>query len=154
MARKHGAGRSKEPFTPASCSIAVPGPTFGTSLFQDGLMSPRMTHRPSRLAVLALLAGVAVASTGCSRADAARLGAAADAAGAGGRGAAAARLGSAADAAVKVYVPPGSYDEFYAFMSGGFDGQVGVYGLPSGRLLKHVPVFSQNPENGWGYSAQ
>ena len=39
-------------------------------------------------------------------------------------------------------------------MSGGFDGQVGVYGLPSGRLLKHVPVFSQNPENGWGYSEQ
>ena len=36
----------------------------------------------------------------------------------------------------------------------GFDGQVGVYGLPSGRLLKHVPVFSQNPENGWGYSEQ
>ena len=39
-------------------------------------------------------------------------------------------------------------------MSGGFDGQVGVYGLPSGRLLKHVPVFSQSAENGWGYSEQ
>src|SRR6476660_5983403 len=64
------------------------------------------------------------------------------------------RIGEASDAAEKVYVPPGRYDEFYAFMSGGFDGQVGVYGLPSGRLLRHVPVFSQNSENGWGYSEQ
>jgi nitrous-oxide reductase len=67
----------------------------------------------------------------------------------------AARIGdTAADAAQRVYVAPGQYDEFYAFMSGGFDGQVGVYGLPSGRLLRHVPVFSQNPENGWGYTEQ
>jgi nitrous-oxide reductase len=54
----------------------------------------------------------------------------------------------------KTYVAPGTYDEFYAFMSGGFSGQVGVYGLPSGRLLKVVPVFSQNPENAWGYSEE
>ncbi|MDQ6830869.1 MAG: hypothetical protein M3081_18555, partial [Gemmatimonadota bacterium] len=33
------------------------------------------------------------------------------------------------DAASKVYVAPGSYDEFYSFMSGGFSGQVSVYGL-------------------------
>ena len=39
------------------------------------------------------------------------------------------------DAAQAVYVAPGKYDEFYAFLSGGFNGQVGVYGLPSGRLL-------------------
>ena len=63
-------------------------------------------------------------------------------------------LGSAADAAARVYVPPGSYDEFYAFMSGGFSGQVSVYGLPSGRMLKTVPVFSQYPENGWGYAEE
>ena len=67
----------------------------------------------------------------------------------------AARAGNLADdAARRVYVAPGHYDEFYAFLSGGFDGQIGVYGLPSGRLLRHVPVFSQNPENGWGYSEQ
>ncbi len=54
----------------------------------------------------------------------------------------------------RVYVAPGTYDDFYAFMSGGFSGQVGVYGLPSGRLLRVVPVFSQNPENGWGYSEE
>ena len=64
------------------------------------------------------------------------------------------RVGDTGDAAKQVYVGPGKYDEFYAFMSGGFDGQVGVYGLPSGRLLRHVPVFSQNAENGWGYSEQ
>ncbi|MDX9856714.1 MAG: Sec-dependent nitrous-oxide reductase [candidate division Zixibacteria bacterium] len=58
------------------------------------------------------------------------------------------------DAASKVYVAPGTHDEFYAFMSGGFSGQVGVYGLPSGRLLRHVPVFSQNAENGYGYSEE
>ena len=62
-------------------------------------------------------------------------------------------IGSA-DAAVKTYVAPGQHDEFYAFMSGGFNGQIGVYGLPSGRLLKIVPVFSQFPENGWGYSEE
>ena len=88
----------------------------------------------SRLPTLAVvLASLAVA--GCGRANAPR-------------------VGEVGDAAERVYVAPGKYDEFYAFLSGGFDGQVGVYGLPSGRLLRHVPVFSQNPENGWGYSEQ
>src|SRR6476619_7920518 len=58
------------------------------------------------------------------------------------------------DAASRVYVAPGSYDEFYSFLSGGFSGQVAVYGLPSGRLLKVIPVFSQNAENGWGYNEE
>ena len=58
------------------------------------------------------------------------------------------------DAASRVYVAPGAKDELYAFMSGGFSGQVAVYGLPSGRLLKVIPVFSQNPENGWGYTEE
>ncbi len=58
------------------------------------------------------------------------------------------------DAAAKVYVAPGQYDEYYLFTSGGFSGQMGVYGLPSGRLLKVIPVFSQNPENGYGYSEE
>jgi nitrous-oxide reductase len=59
--------------------------------------------------------------------------------------------GTPADASTRVYVPPGSYDEFYAFLSGGYSGQVAVYGLPSGRLLKVIPVFSQFSENGYGY---
>jgi len=58
------------------------------------------------------------------------------------------------DAAEKVYVQPGKYDEFYNFVSGGFNGQVSVYGLPSGRLLKLIPVFSVFPENGYGYSEE
>jgi len=58
------------------------------------------------------------------------------------------------EAAQKVYVAPGTYDEFYAFMSGGFSGQVTVHGLPSGRLIKTIPVFSVFPENGYGFSEE
>jgi nitrous-oxide reductase len=58
------------------------------------------------------------------------------------------------DAAEKTYVPPGKYDELYNFVSGGFSGQVSVYGLPSGRLLRVIPVFSVNPESGYGYSEE
>ncbi|OWY20761.1 nitrous oxide reductase [Sphingobacteriales bacterium UPWRP_1] len=58
------------------------------------------------------------------------------------------------DAAGKVYVAPGKYDEFYNFVSGGFSGQMSVYGLPSGRMLKVMPVFSVNPESGYGYSEE
>ena len=60
----------------------------------------------------------------------------------------------AADAAARTWVAPGSYDEFYGFMSGGFSGQLAVYGLPSGRLFRVIPVFSVNPENGYGYSEE
>lgn len=63
-------------------------------------------------------------------------------------------IGNVADASSRTYVAPGSYDEFYFFTSGGFSGQVGVYGLPSGRLLRVIPVFAQNPENGYGYNAE
>ena len=85
-----------------------------------------------------LLAGaavIAVAAASCSRSTATP-------------------VGAAGDAASKVYVPPGSYDEFYAFVSGGFSGNLPVYALPSGRLLRDIPVFSQYPEKGWGYSEQ
>ena len=58
------------------------------------------------------------------------------------------------DAASKVYVAPGKYDEFYNIVSGGFNGQVSVYGIPSGRLFRIIPVFSQTPESGWGYSEE
>jgi nitrous-oxide reductase len=60
----------------------------------------------------------------------------------------------AGNAASKVYVAPGAYDEYYAFLSGGYNGQVMAYGLPSGRLLKLIAVFSQNPETGWGYNEE
>ncbi|MHB8259204.1 MAG: Sec-dependent nitrous-oxide reductase [Bacteroidia bacterium] len=57
-------------------------------------------------------------------------------------------------AASKVYVAPGKYDEFYNFVSGGFSGQMSVYGLPSGRLLRVMPVFSVDPEKGYGFSEE
>ncbi len=56
--------------------------------------------------------------------------------------------------ASKAYVAPGKYDEFYNFVSGGFSGQMSCYGLPSGRLLRVIPVFSVDPEKGWGYSEE
>ena len=56
--------------------------------------------------------------------------------------------------AEKVYVAPGQYDEFYAFFSGGYTGNLTVYGLPSGRMFKEIPVFSQFPTNGYGYSEE
>jgi nitrous-oxide reductase len=58
------------------------------------------------------------------------------------------------DAAAKAYVAPGKYDEFYNFVSGGFSGQMSVYGLPSGRLFRVIPVFSVDPEKGYGYSEE
>lgn len=58
------------------------------------------------------------------------------------------------DAASKAYVAPGKYDEFYNFVSGGFSGQMSAYGLPSGRLLRVIPVFSVDPEKGYGYSEE
>jgi len=56
--------------------------------------------------------------------------------------------------AERSFVPPGEHDEFYAFVSGGFSGQLAVYGLPSGRLFKVIPVFSQDGEKAWGYNEE
>jgi nitrous-oxide reductase len=61
---------------------------------------------------------------------------------------------AAGDAAARVYIAPGKHDEYYAFLSGGFNGQLSVYGLPSGRMLKFISVFSQNPETGYGYTEE
>jgi nitrous-oxide reductase len=58
------------------------------------------------------------------------------------------------DAASRVYVAPGKHDEFYNLVSGGFSGQLAVYGLPSGRLLREIPVFSVDPESGYGFSEE
>ncbi len=60
----------------------------------------------------------------------------------------------AGNAAEKAYVAPGKYDEFYNFLSGGFNGQMSVVGLPSGRTLRVIPVFSVDPQSGWGYSEE
>lgn len=60
----------------------------------------------------------------------------------------------ASSAAEKTYVAPGEHDEFYAFISGGYSGNLTVYGLPSGRMFKEIPVFSQFPTSGYGYSEE
>lgn len=57
-------------------------------------------------------------------------------------------------AAEKVYVAPGEHDEYYAFLSGGFSGQLSVYGLPSGRLFKIIPVFSVDAEKAYGFNEE
>lgn len=57
-------------------------------------------------------------------------------------------------AASKVYVKPGEHDEFYAFVSGGFSGQISVYGLPSCRLFKIIPVFSVDAEKAYGFNEE
>ena len=56
--------------------------------------------------------------------------------------------------AERVYVAPGEHDEFYGFISGGFSGQLAVYGLPSGRLFKVIPVFSVDAEKAYGFSEE
>jgi len=56
--------------------------------------------------------------------------------------------------AERVFVAPGEHDEFYGFISGGFSGQLAVYGIPSGRLFKVIPVFSQDGEKAYGYNEE
>ncbi len=55
-----------------------------------------------------------------------------------------------ASAAQQVYVPPGKLDDYYAFLSGGQSGSVFVYGIPSCRFIKEIPIFE--PRAGLGYA--
>ncbi|MBS0617148.1 MAG: Sec-dependent nitrous-oxide reductase [Spirochaetes bacterium] len=64
------------------------------------------------------------------------------------------KAGVASDAAKRVYVAPGDKDEVYLFASGGYSGQMSVYGIPSGRLFRVIPIFSQDPTTGYGYSEE
>ena len=52
--------------------------------------------------------------------------------------------------AQRVYVPPGKLDDYYAILSGGQSGSVFVYGIPSCRFIKEVPIFE--PRAGVGYA--
>ena len=56
-----------------------------------------------------------------------------------------------APAAGGAFVPPGQLDEYYMFASGGHSGQVFVYGLPSMRRIRTIPVFTPDPATGYGY---
>src|SRR5262249_43110050 len=54
-----------------------------------------------------------------------------------------------AEAALKTFVPPGKYDDFVMVTSGGHRGSVLLYGIPSMRLLKEVPVYAPDSWQGW-----
>jgi nitrous-oxide reductase len=54
------------------------------------------------------------------------------------------------EAALKVFVPPGRFDDFVMVTSGGHRGTVMLYGIPSMRLLKEVPVYAPDSWQGWG----
>lgn len=58
---------------------------------------------------------------------------------------------SAKTNAEKVYVPFGERDEYYLFASGGHSGQLFVYGVPSLRRIRTVPVFSLDSATGYGW---
>lgn len=53
-------------------------------------------------------------------------------------------------AAEKIYVAPGELDKYYGFLSGGQSGSVFVVGVPSGRLIREIPVFE--PRAAYGYA--
>src|SRR5690606_8346858 len=57
----------------------------------------------------------------------------------------------AANGVAKAMVPPGELDEYYLFASGGHSGQVFVYGVPSMRRIRTIPVFTPDPALGYGY---
>lgn len=52
--------------------------------------------------------------------------------------------------AAKTYVPVGEWDKYYAFLSSGQSGGIFVYGLPSGRFLRSIPVFEPRAAYGYG----
>ncbi|WP_419954945.1 Sec-dependent nitrous-oxide reductase [Neobacillus niacini] len=59
--------------------------------------------------------------------------------------------GSTKSNAEKVYVPFGEKDDYYLFASGGHSGQMFIYGVPSMRHIRTVPVFSQDSATGYGF---
>ena len=89
-------------------------------------------------------AGLAVGLAGCNEPAKTAAPAAGASAAAGGASAA-----GAVDYA-KYEVPPGQLDTYYSFSSGGHSGEVRIYGLPSGRLFKRIPVFNIDCLVGWG----
>jgi len=53
--------------------------------------------------------------------------------------------------AEKVYVPFGEKDEYYLMASGGHSGQMFIYGVPSMRHIRTIPVFSPDSATGYGF---
>ncbi len=55
--------------------------------------------------------------------------------------------------ALQQFVPPGKYDDYVMFASGGHSGQVFAIGMPSMRILKEIAVFTPEPWQGYGTGA-
>jgi len=91
----------------------------------------------SKIILVYIFAGIAFALSGCGQGNSGSNGSALN-----------------NSAAEKVFIAPGEHDEFYAFMSGGFSGQIAVHGLPSGRLFKIIPVFSVDAEKAYGFNEE
>ncbi len=58
-----------------------------------------------------------------------------------------------AEGALKVFTPPGKYDEYIMVASGGHSGSLHLVGIPSMRLLKTIPVFTPESWSGYGQGA-
>lgn len=55
--------------------------------------------------------------------------------------------------ALQQFVPPGKFDDYVMFASGGHSGQMFVIGVPSMRVLKTIAVFTPEPWQGYGYGS-
>ena len=85
-------------------------------------------------------AGVAMGLAGCKQDSSSKAGHAATAGG----------DASRAVAPGEFEIHPGKLDSYYIFSSAGHNGEMRVYGLPSGRTLKRIPIFNIDPMVGWG----
>ncbi|HET9578216.1 MAG TPA: TAT-dependent nitrous-oxide reductase [Usitatibacter sp.] len=100
---------------------------------------PQSTSRRTFIGTaLAGLAGAGVAGTlgACARG--------------GGDAVGSAQAAAAAEARANGDVPPGQLDDYYLLSSGGHSGDMRVFGVPSGRTIKRIPVFNVDPMVGWG----
>ena len=57
-------------------------------------------------------------------------------------------------AAAKTYTPDNVADKYVAVNSGGQEGNMPMYTVPSMRMLKYVPTSTYQPYNGYGYSME
>jgi len=57
-------------------------------------------------------------------------------------------------AAAKTYTPDKISDEYVAMNSGGQEGNMPLYAVPSMRMLKYMPICTRQPYIGYGYSKE